>query len=220
MTPSHLNDAEERACSPVPVSRDLFNPTCYLPYGLSIDDLYRAMTDFTDFLGFVNQQLRSKQFPRLEAFLMPAGFSSLVGEFMNITLPKYCAGLVKNQFHNGHPDLIPTGMFPNNAIQYAHDGVEIKASRHSSGWQGHNPESIWLMVFHFESNSANDPNKGIVPKPFWFRGVYGARLDTEDWTFSGRSSTSRRTITASVNQAGAQKMKINWIYRDSRDRQA
>lgn len=177
------------------------------------------MTDFGDFLGFVNRQLRSKQFPRLEAFLMPAGFSSLVGEFMTITIPKYCIGLTKNQFHNGHPDLLPAGLFPNDAIQYAHDGIEVKASRHSSGWQGHNPESIWLRVFHFDSNSANDPNKGIAPKPFCFKGVYSAHLEHEDWAFSGRSSTSRRTITASVNRAGIEKMKANWIYHDSREGQ-
>jgi hypothetical protein len=168
-----------------------------------------------DFLGFINQQLHSKEFPRLESFLMPASFSSLVGEFMNLTIPRYCSGLVKNRYHNGHPDLLPAGMFPDNAVQYAHEGVEIKGSRHSSGWQGHNPESVWLIVFHFDSNTANDLNKPIAPKPFRFRGVYGAQLETEDWAFSGRSATSRRTITASVNQNGVAKMKANWIYRDS-----
>lgn len=220
MTHSHVPDAEVRACNPIAVSRDLFNPACRLPYGLTNDELHSAMADFVDFLGFVNRQLHDQGFPRLEAFLMPASFSSLVGEFMNITIPKTCAGLVKNQYHNGHPDLIPAGLFPNNSVQYAHDGIEVKGSRHNSGWQGHNPESIWLLVFHFDSNSSNDSNKGIGPKPFWFRGVYGARLETSDWAFSGRSSTSRRTITASVNKGGVQKMKANWIYRDSRDRQA
>jgi hypothetical protein len=145
---------------------------------------------------------------------MPANFSSIVGEFMNISIPKYCSGLVKNQYHNGHPDLIPSGMFPNNAVQYTQDGIEIKGSRHASGWQGHNPESIWLMAFHFDSNTPNDEKKGIGPKPFRFKGVYAARLDKEDWTFSGRSATSRRTITASVNQSGVEKMKINWVYED------
>lgn len=220
MSPDQSEGAEERACYPTSVSRDLFNASCLLPYGLTADQLFHAMTDFVDFLGFVNQQLRGKQFPRLEMFLMPASFSSLVGEFMNITIPKYCIGLAKNQYHNGHPDLLPASLFPNNAIQYAHDGIEVKASRHSSGWQGHNPESVWLMVFHFDSTSANDLSKGIAPKPFRFKGVYGAHLKNEDWAFSGRSSTSRRTITASVNRAGVEKMKANWIYRDSREGQA
>jgi len=172
------------------------------------------MVDFIDFLGFVNQQLRSKEIPRLESFLMPANFSSMVGEFMNMTIPKYCTSLAKNGYHNGHPDLIPSDMFPDNAVQYATQGIEIKGSRHKSGWQGHNPESVWLMVFYFDSNTTNDTRKGIGPKPFRFKAVYAARLEMEDWNFSGRSATSRRTITASVNQSGAAKMKANWVFED------
>ena len=210
-----INNKEEQACIPVPVNPDLFNPNCLLPYGLTSEHIRRAMIDFIDFLGFINQQLHTKEIPRLESFLMPANFSSIVGEFMNVSIPKHCSSLVKNQYHNGHPDLIPGGMFPNNAVQYAQDDVEIKGSRHASGWQGHNPESVWLMVFYFDSNTSNDERKGIGPKPFRFRGVYGAKLEKEDWTFSGRSATSRRTITASVNRSGAGKMKANWVYEDS-----
>jgi hypothetical protein len=43
--------------------------------------------------------------------------------------------------------------------------------------------------------------------------VAGARLDKEDWSFSGRSESSRRTITASVTKSGYEKMMANWIYR-------
>lgn len=203
------------ACTPVPVDPALFNPNCILAYGLSLEHIRRAMEDFIDFLGFINQQLYSKDIARLETFLMAANFSSIVGEFMNLTIPKYCSSLVKNQYHNGHPDLIPTGMFPGDAVQYAHEGIEIKGSRRASGWQGHNPEPVWLMVFHFDSNTSTDMRKGIRPKPFRFKGVYIARLLREDWTFSGRSAQSRRTITASVNRTGVEKMKSNWIYEDS-----
>jgi hypothetical protein len=41
--------------------------------------------------------------PRLETFLMPAGFSSIVGEFMNLTIPRYCTDLVKNKYHRCEP---------------------------------------------------------------------------------------------------------------------
>jgi hypothetical protein len=40
----------------------------------------------------------------------------------------------------------------------------------------------------------------------------------KDWAFSGRSATSRRTITASVTQGGVQKMKANWVYEDLGER--
>ncbi|HRJ40465.1 MAG: hypothetical protein KJZ86_03490 [Caldilineaceae bacterium] len=172
------------------------------------------MAEFLEFLGLINQQLFTKNLPRLESFLMPANFSSIVGEFMNMTIPKYCSTLVRNQYHNGHPDLIPEGMFPNDSIQYAHEGIEIKGSRHSSGWQGHNPEAVWLLVFTFDSNTSRDSGLGIPPKSFRFVGVYGAKLEESDWNFSGRSETSRRTITASVNRSGVGKMRDNRIYED------
>jgi hypothetical protein len=145
---------EKDACIPIPLNKSAFNVACQLPYGLTTNHIRQSMEDFLDFLGFINQQLFTKQIPRLESFLMPANFSSIVGEFMAVTIPQHCTNLVKNQYHNGHPDLIPAGLFSENAVQYAQEGVEIKASRHASGWQGHNPEAIWLMVFHFDSNTA------------------------------------------------------------------
>lgn len=203
---------EVQACTPIAVKLAGFNKACLLPYGLSVEHIYLSMVDFTDFLGFLNLQLHSKEIPRLESFLMPANFSSMVGEFISMTIPKYCHNLVKNRYHNGHPDLIPNAMFPDNAVQYATEGIEIKGSRHNSGWQGHNPESVWLMVFHFDSNTANDAWADMGAKPFQFKAVYAAKLERTDWNFSGRSSTSRRTITASVNQSGMSKLRGNWVY--------
>jgi hypothetical protein len=209
-----MNDQEFLACTPHPLNPARFNNQCVLPYELDVTHIQQAMHDFVDFLGFINQQLHTKELPRLENFLMPANFSSIVGEFMNITIPKYCLTLVKNQYHNGHPDLIPTDLFPNNAVQHSSEGIEIKGSRHSGGWQGHNPEAVWLMVFYFDSNTTNDQKTGNGPKSFGFKGVYAAKLEMEDWAFSGRSETRRRTITASVTRLGVEKMKANWIYRD------
>lgn len=174
------------------------------------------MQEFLDFLGFINQQLNTKSLPRLEAFLMTANFSSLVGEFMNMSIPKYCKTIVKNKYHNGHPDLIPAGVFPGDSILHGNEGIEIKGSRHHSGWQGHNAENVWLMVFVFDSNTSRDGFTEVNPKPFRFVKVLGAPIKIDDWKFSGRSATSRRTITASVTRSGYEKMASNWIYRDQR----
>jgi len=171
------------------------------------------MKDYLEFLGFINQALGAKKIQRLESFLMPANFSSIVGEFMTATLPKYCKTIVKNKYHNGHPDLIPAGCFANDACLHGDKGIEVKASRHLSGWQGHNPENVWLMVFVFESNSPRDDTLKKPAKPFRFLKVIGAELTKDDWQFSGRSETSRRTITASVKRSGFDKMEANWIYR-------
>ena len=209
-----MSDDELSACTPTPVNPSAFNDRCALPYGLSVMDVRQAMEDFVDFLGFVNGQLHTRGLPRLESFLMPANFSSLVGEFMVMRIPEHCPTLVKNRYHNGHPDLIPRGMFPGDAVQYAQEGIEVKGSRRPGGWQGHNPESIWLMVFHFDSNTAGDEWRAVPPRPFRFKAVYAARLDKSDWNFSGRGKASRRTITASVGRTGMKKLRANWLYKD------
>ncbi|WP_031459644.1 hypothetical protein [Chloroflexus sp. MS-G] len=201
---------ELQACEPIPIKDDRFNASAQLPYGLQIEHIRAAMTDFLQFLHFVNSQLHTKGIQRLETLLMPANFSSILSDFMVSAIPKYCNTVVKNTYHNGYPDLIPAGMFPNNAVQHVAEGVEIKASRHRKGWQGHNPEDGWLMVFVFDSNRPRD----TTPRPFRFVAVMAARLQSSDWSFAGRSATSRRTITASVIATGYQKLVQNWIYRD------
>jgi hypothetical protein len=210
-----MTDKEALACKPLPVQLEGFNPNANIPYGLATAHLRKAMEDFVDFLGFINTQLRTKKIHRLESFLMPANFSSMVGEFMAAAIPKYCKTVVKNRYHNGHPDLLPKGHYPDDSVLHGAEGIELKSSRHASGWQGHNPEDVWLMVFVFDANSSRDEAQGIDPKPFRFVKVVGAKLEKSDWQFSGRSSTSRRTITASVKRSGFEKMEANWIYRAS-----
>lgn len=202
---------EALACTPVAVDPAGFNPAVILPYGLTSDHIAGAMNDFLYFLRLVNTGLHHEKIPRLESIMMSANFSSLVGEFMNAGIPKYCKTLVKNRYHNGHPDMIPAGMFPGDAAQHAAEGIEIKASRYEKGWQGHNPEDTWLMVFIYDSNRPTDYEAN--PKPFQFVGVVGERLVKADWLFAGRSATSRRTITASVTPQGFAKMRANWIYK-------
>lgn len=199
---------EIQACLPKSLRNDGFNVQATLPYGLQIAHLQQAMQDFLDFLGFINTQLHTKGIERLEKMLMPANFSSVVGEFMTSAIPKYCNTLAKNRYHNGHPDLIPVGHFANEAVQHSEVGIEVKASRYLRGWQGHNPEDIWLMIFVFDCNRPKDTK----PYPFRFVRVVGAQLTKADWLFSGRSETSRRTITASVTQSGFAKLMANRLY--------
>jgi hypothetical protein len=130
------------------------------------------------------------------------------------TIPKHCKGVVKNRYHNGHPDLVPANCYDNDVCQHGTMGIEVKASRYLKAWQGHNAEDIWLMVFVFDSNRPADAGKGVQAKPFRFRMVVGAELKKSDWLFAGRSETSRRTITASVTHSGLEKMLGNWIYKD------
>ena len=204
---------EAAACKPVPLNPNGFNPNAQIPYGVKLDHVRKAIEEYINFLGFINGQLHTNKIERLESFLMPANFSSIVGEFMAAAIPKHCKSIVRNKYHNGHPDLIPVGHYPGDSILHGPEGIEIKGSRHNRGWQGHNAEECWLMVFVFDSNTSRDAGQGIEPKPFRFVKVVGAKLLTADWQFSGRSATSRRTITASVKRSGFDKMEANWIYR-------
>ena len=191
-----------------------FNPKAAMPFGVTTAHVKSAMDEFANFLGFVDAQLLGKGLTRIEDMLMPANFSSMVGEFMSVGIPKYCKTVVKNQYHNGHPDLLPAGKYEGNAAQHAgKDGIEIKASRYLKGWQGHNPEDAWLMVFVFQGGRPTDKVKGIEPVRFRFLMVAGALLSKRDWLFAGRSKTSRRTINASVTRSGLNKMMAGWIYK-------
>lgn len=213
--PDPTDEAELAACTPVPLSPKGVNPRAAIPYGCKTEHVVAAMQEYLDFLGFINGQLATRQIPRFETMLMPANFSSMVGEFMSASIPKYCPTICKNAYHNGHPDLIPRGQFPNDSVQHAGPvGIEIKASRYKRGWQGHNREDVWLMVFVFDSNRPVDASRGVGPRPFRFVRVLGARIDATDWKFEGRAQGSRRTITATVLPSGYDKMAANWIYWD------
>jgi len=201
-------------CVPEQPVRENFNLNAKIPFGVSVGGIFRAMMDFTDFLRTVDTELVRKGLARLEDMLMPANFSSIVGEFITSSLPKHCPTIAKNTYHNGHPDLLPAGKYPGNAAQHVgSDGIEVKASRYKKSWQGHNPEDVRLMVFVFEGGRPSDANTAKEKTRFRFLAVYGAQLEKTDWKFDGRSLTSRRTITATVLASGFEKMASNWIYR-------
>jgi len=197
---------------PEPFEDGGFNLKAKIPFGVTAKHIRAAMRDFIEFLTIIDTQLVAKGMNTLENTIMQANFSSVVGEFISAQIPKYCKGVVKNRYHNGHPDMLPAGKYPGDASQHAgKDGIEIKASRYLQGWQGHNAEDVWLMVFVFQSGREGPRVK--KKQGFKFLMVAGAMLSKKDWLFAGRSETSRRTITASVTPAGAAKMKANWIYK-------
>jgi len=197
---------------PDPIEESGFNSRAAIPFGVRPAHVRAAMQDFIEFLTLIDTQLHSKGMGTLEGVMQQASFSNLVSEMMTAGIPKHCPTVVKNRYHNGHPDILPAGKYPKDEAQHAGvDGIEIKASRYAQGWQGHNAEDAWLMVFVFQSGRLGPKVKGTPA--FKFLLVAGALLSKNDWLFSGRSETSRRTITASVTKAGAARMTDNWIYK-------
>lgn len=197
---------------PGAVEKNGFNPKALIPFGVTTDHVCSAMEDFIEFLTVIDTQLQTKKMSNLENTMMQANFSSIVSEFMATRIPRHCKAVVKNRYHNGHPDILPAGKYPNDAAQHAGtDGIEVKASRRRQGWQGHNVENVWLMVFVFQTG--REGPRVMAGQAFKFLLVAGALLSKRDWHFAGRSGESRRTITASVTGKGYEKMMANWIYK-------
>ena len=201
----------------ISIRDDYFNPQAVLPYGLLIGEIKATLENTHEFTHSLNTMLYQQTGQRIEDILMAAAFSGMLSEFIVRQLSKHSTTLTRNLYHNGHPDLIPVNRYPGNAVQYGHEGVEIKTSRYASGWQGHNPERIWIMVFRYD-NDPYKPEKDPRPleerEPFQVVEVLAAELDKSDWSSQGRGSGSRRTPTASIIASGTAKLRANWVYRN------
>lgn len=92
-----------------------FNHRLTLPYGLLVAEVRSALEEIYDFLYNVNRFLTEKGWDRLEETLMPATFSGVISEMAVQSTSKQSASLIRNQSHNGRPDLLPRGMYPQDA---------------------------------------------------------------------------------------------------------
>jgi len=109
---------------PEPVEKGGFNPEAVIPFDVTTHHIHSAMTDFIDFLTVIDTQLLGKGMNSLENTIMQANFSSMVGEFISAQIPKRCKTVVKNRYHNGHPDILPAGKYEGDAAQHAgRDGI-------------------------------------------------------------------------------------------------
>jgi hypothetical protein len=189
-----------------------FNPDAELPYGLTVTEVKAAINAAYDLLHDVNTFLAGRGYSRLEDLLLGNAFAGLLSEVLVRSLADHSPALVRNTYVGGHPDLILPEAYPNDAALKAAEGIEIKSSKQKGGWQGHNPEEGWVMVFRYTIDTKTTPIEGREPTEVVE--VLTARLEMNDWNFSRRSETSRRTITASINRYGMQKLRANPIYRD------
>ena len=195
-----------------PPDENGFNSKAIIPFGLTTEHIYQAMTDFTDFMRFIDNDLASQRIARFEDLLTTSNFSSMVSKFMSATIPKYCRTVVKNNYHNGHPDILPAGTYPSDSIRSAGaQGIEIKASRYLKHWQGHPGEDSWLMMFVFQSGRLNP--KVTEQAGFKFLIVAGGLLSKNDGPYAGTSGAGLTMVTQSVTKTAAQKIMANWIYK-------
>lgn len=195
-------------------------PSVPLPYGLTATAVVAAVNDLYAYLHAINRASVDHGYPRLEELMQRAAFSGLVSGLAVESMAREteregaAPGLRPNRRHNGRPDLVPRGVYPGDAVLRGDEGVEVKASRSTKGWQGHNLEAGYLMVVQFTPDVVTEPVYDRAPTVI--ERVLVAQLEEADWTFSGRSETSRRTITASVNSSGYAKLLAGTVYQRRR----
>ncbi len=194
---------------PIGLISEYINSKVNLPYGLSVDEVKVAVAETYRLLNGVNDYLVKAGFLPLDQLLLGNSLSGVVSEFLVKNLARASSALEANMKVGGHPDLLPRGHYSSNLVLKGDAGIEVKASIRPGGWQGHNPENCWLMVFRYAVGAQPD---GTM-LPLTFIEILCAEVQVVDWAFSGRNGTSRRTPTASITASGVDKLRKNYLYR-------
>jgi len=167
------------------------------------------MQDVYDFFFDVNSLFQTKGLPRLEEVLRAANMSGMISDMLTASVAKHSRSLCQNQFHNGHPDLIVRGRYANDSIKSGSDGVEIKTTRKRGGAvDTHGAREQWMCVFVYVVDDITQPAELRLPTRF--TEVYLAHITEADFRRNDRGPLGTRTAT--VDRAGIQKMRSNWIY--------
>lgn len=185
------------------------NRRALLPYGLRVDEVETAVAETYRLLHGLNDYLVGAGFHPLEELLLGNSLSGIVSEFLVKNIARASTALEANLKVGGHPDLLPKGHYSSNLVLKGDEGIEVKSSIQRGGWQGHNPEDCWLMVFRYTVGEQEDGTK----LPLTFIEILCARVEQSDWAFSGRKGSSRRTPTASITASGVDKLRRNFLYR-------
>lgn len=194
------------------IFEEYFNYSAKLSYGLQVGEIRNAIKNTYGFLFEINDFLIKRGYSRLEDLLLGNSLSGMLSEILVKNIAKSSKTLERNEKIGGYPDLIPKGVYPNNEVLRGKEGIEVKSSKQRGGWQGHNPEESWLIIFRYILDDKESPT--YKRKPIEFVQVLSAKLLMKDWSFSGRSDTSRRTITASITASGMDKLRSNPIYQN------
>lgn len=192
------------------VNATAFNPDAILPFELRLRDFEMAMQDVYDFFHDVNRGLVDRGLERLDDMLRPAIMSGLLSDMLTSSLAKHARTLTVNCYHNGHPDLIVQGVYPDNSVKSGDEGVEVKTTRKRGGAvDTHGARDQWMCVFVYEVDIATEPARDR--RPMGFVEVYIGQVTREDFRRNPRGELGTRTAT--LHKAGIEKLRRNWVYR-------
>ncbi len=203
-------------CTAMSVERQEIDELCFnssvgMPYQLRQYDFVLAMQDVYDFFYDVNTHLTSKGLSRLEDTLRKANLSGTLSDMTTANLANHSRTLTQNTYHNGHPDLIVKGMYPNDSIKSGSNGVEIKTTVKKGGAvDTHGAREQWLCVFVYTVDNATEP--AINRLPLRFTEVYLSHVTVDDFRRNDRGELGTRTAT--LHKEGIEKLRRNWVYRD------
>lgn len=187
------------------------NPNAILPYELRLLDFQVAMQDVYDFFFDVNSYLRERGLARLDEMLRPANMSGIITDMLTASLAKHSRALVPNQFPNGHPDLLVSGVYPGDRAQAGEQGVEIKTTRKTGGAVDmHGARDQTMCVFVYRVDSLTEPVDDR--DPMRFVEVYLGRVEVAEYRRNQRGELGTRTAT--LNREGIARFRQNWIYLD------
>ena len=186
-----------------------FNPAIALPFELRLKDFEIAMQDVYDFFFDVNSLFQAKGLPRLEEVLRAANMSGMISDMLTASVAKHSRSLCQNRYHNGHPDLIVQGRYANDSVKSGSDGIEIKTTRHKGGAvDTHGAREQWMCVFVYVIDKTTEPAQNRSATRF--TEVYLSHVSESDFRKNDRGPLGTRTVT--IDRAGVQKMRSNWIY--------
>lgn len=182
-----------------------------MPYELRAIDFESAMQDVYDFFHDVNVHLAGKGLGRMEDTLRKATLSGTLSDMLTASLAKHSRTLVQNRYHNGHPDLLVRGLYPNDAVKAGDHGVEIKTTLKKGGAvDTHGARQQWFCVFVYRIDNETEP--AVHRAPLQFTEVYLAQVATEDFRRNERGELGTRTAT--LHRGGVAKLRESWIYLD------
>ena len=99
---------------------------------------------------------------------------------LTASLSKHSRSLSVNCYHNGHPDLIVNGVYPENKVKAGEQGVEIKTTRKSGGAvHTHGARNQWMCVFVYQVDCLTEPARDRTPMTF--SEVYLGKVTLEDF---------------------------------------
>lgn len=188
-----------------------FNLGLELPFNLRIQDFSLAMQDVYDFFFDVNTMLRGKNLERLDDTLRPANMSGMISDMLTSSLAHHSRSLASNRYHNGHPDLIAKGIYPNDAVKSGDEGIEIKTTRKMGGAvDTHGARDQWFCVWTYQIDNKTEPAKDR--KPMIFTEIYLSKVVKDDFRTNERGELGTRTST--LDKTGLKKFRLNWLYRN------